>query len=112
MKYTEEQLLEAIKNSAGIMSTIADRLNCNWHTAKKKIDENEIVKVAYESECERVLDLAESKMIGMVEKEDGQMIRYLLSTKGKKRGFSERYEVTGKDGEDLFSVFKKNLQEE
>ena len=83
MKYTEKQLLEVIKNSAGIMSTIADRLKCNWHTAKKKIEESETVKQAYESECERVLDLAESKMIKLIDQEDGQMIRYLLSTKGK-----------------------------
>jgi hypothetical protein len=109
--YTREEVLAAItgddprylKNgkrmgSAGIVSTIADRLGCAWHTARKQIDKWESTKRAFDDEGERVLDLAESKMMVAINEGDGRMIRYILSTKGKARGYTERQEITGADG--------------
>lgn len=93
LNFTEEEMLNAIKGSAGIISTIADNLNCQWHSAHKYIQKYESAKQAYEDECERMLDTAESELKKLIEKGDPQMIRYILSTKGKKRGFSEKQEI-------------------
>jgi len=50
--YTKEQVLEAVKNSAGVMEYIAQRLNCNWHTAKKYVEKWEETEDAFAvSEC-------------------------------------------------------------
>jgi len=93
LEYTEEEILSAIKGSAGIISTIADNLGCSWHTADKYIKEHESCVEAYNDETERVLDLAESEMIKLIEGGEIQMIKYMLSTKGKKRGYTEKQEI-------------------
>ena len=100
-KYTTEDLLKAISGSAGIMSTIADRMQCAWHTARTHIEANEEASQALLNETEGVLDMAEGKLFLAVESGDSQMIKYLLSTKGKKRGYTERKEMDFGDDRDI-----------
>jgi len=94
--YTAQAFIDVIPDSAGIISTIAKRVGCAWHTAKKYCSEDTTpfvtVAQAYANECQRVLDMAESKCLEAVRSGDGPMIRYYLSTKGKERGYSERRE--------------------
>lgn len=92
-EFTDEQITEAIKGSGGIMSTIADRMGVSWYTAQKFVQRNEVTKQAYEDEKETMLDMVESKAIDAIRANDAQMIRYYLSTKGKKRGFTEKQEI-------------------
>lgn len=92
-------VLAAIKGSNAIVSTVADRLGCSWETAKKYIDRWEETRTAYEAERQRVVDFAENKMLRLIESEDGPMIRFFLRMKAKDRGYVERQEITGKDGE-------------
>jgi hypothetical protein len=96
-KPTAQELIDAIPGSGGIVTVIAKRAGCSWHTARKWIDSYPSVLVAYENECERLLDMAESEVILAIRNHDLQMVRYYLSTKGKKRGYTERTEITGKD---------------
>jgi len=90
------------QGSLGIISTIAGRVGCAWHTAKKYCNRETTslvtVAEAYEDEVERSLDFTESKMFEQIQSGDGPMIRYHLSTKGKDRGYSERHEVAGPGG--------------
>jgi len=96
--YLAQQFIDAIPGTGGIITAIAKKVGCDWHTAKKYIDTYATVGQAYQDECEKVLDLAESKVIEMIHASDGQMVRYYLSTKGKRRGYTERQEITGADG--------------
>jgi len=91
--FETSELLKAIKGSAGIMSTIAKKLNCDWHTAKKRIDENDDALKAYNNENENVLDLAESKLIENINDNDNTAIIFYLKTKGRNRGYVERQEI-------------------
>lgn len=43
----------------------------------------------------------DGRLVGWVERPDGNMVRYILSTLGKNEGFTERKEITG-DGQPLF----------
>ena len=88
-----ELVLEAIKDSGAVMSTIADRLGVSWHTAKKQIDKHEETQEAYRDEEEITLDKAESALHRAIEKDDIQAAKWLLATKGKKRGYSEKHQV-------------------
>lgn len=94
----KEDVLTAINDSGGIMSTIAKRLSCDWHTAKKWCHKFEETAQALDDETEKVLDLAESKLYASINEGNTQDAKWLLSTKGKRRGFSERHEITGADG--------------
>ena len=78
--YTAKQFVEAIPGTGGIMTAIAHRVGCDWHTARNFIDRHPSVRAAYDAECESVLDMAEAKTIEAIRDGDGQMIRYYLST--------------------------------
>jgi hypothetical protein len=96
--YTAAQMIAAIPSSGGIVSTIAKRVGCDWHTVKTFIDTYPTVKAAYDNECEKVLDMAESVLLKNIENGDSADAKWYLSRKGKRRGYVERSEVTGADG--------------
>ena len=100
-KYHVEQFIKAIPDSLGIISAIAKRVGCEWHTAKWWIDHKPTVRKAYDDECENALDMVETRMFQVINRRDGGMIRYYLSTKGKRRGYTERHEITGTDGAEI-----------
>jgi hypothetical protein len=101
VRFTAERFLKAIPGSAGIISTIAQRVGCSWHTARKWIDAHPTIKRIYDDEREGILDLAEAKLIGAIKDGDLGAIKYYLGTQGKHRGYVERQEVTGADGEPI-----------
>lgn len=87
--YKRQELLEAIKNSGGIITTIALALGCDWHTAKANIDRYEETRDAYRDELETGLDLVEGKAFEQARGGDGAMIRFILATKGRARGYGD-----------------------
>ena len=84
----KKELLEAIKGSYGIMSTVAARLHCDWHTADDAIKRFPEALQAMADEGESVLDFTEGKAIERIKDGDSVMIRFMLATKGKKRGYT------------------------
>jgi len=95
--FKKEEILNAIKDSGSIVSTIAKRLGVSWHTAKSYIESHEETKKAYEDEKEIILDSAEDVLFDSIIKgKDIQSSKWLLSTKGKSRGYSEKYEIESK----------------
>jgi hypothetical protein len=50
------------------------------------------------------LDFTESKMFEQIRDGNTTLIKFYLATKGKKRGYVERQEITGSDGEKLFEI--------
>ena len=56
--------------TGGIISTIAERVGCAWHTAKKYIETHPTVKQAYENEKRKVDDKAVSNVYGAIAKGD------------------------------------------
>jgi hypothetical protein len=106
--YTAKQFIDAIPGTGGIVSTIADRVGCKWHTAKKYIEKYPTVKDVYNEEIERVIDLAEGVLIQNIQiaakqakagrAVDTADVKWFLSRKAKTRGYVERQEVTGADG--------------
>lgn len=89
----DEVLLAAIKGSGAVMSTVAKRLKIDWTTAKNYIDASPVTKQAFLDEEETVLDMCESTLHNAVKAKDTAAAKWLLATKGKKRGYSEKHEV-------------------
>ena len=106
--YKAQDFIDAIKGSGGIVSTIAARVGCNWHTVKKWIDKYPTIKAAYDDECETIGDLAESvimRNIQLAQKAQGSADGPVDSSDAKwylsrvRRGkFATRQEHTGEDG--------------
>ena len=103
MSYKAADFIKAIEGSGGIISTIANRVNCSWNTAQKYIKDYPTVADAYEEEIERVIDLAEGVLIKNIQNAAKQAqaghdvdtadVKWFLSRKAKSRGYVERQEV-------------------
>lgn len=91
--YDITTIKNAILESGGLYTNIARVLGCEWHTAKKYVEMYEETKRAYDNENEGLLDLAESKLIENINKNDDTAIIFYLKTKGKNRGYIERQEI-------------------
>lgn len=87
--YKKADILNAIKDSGGIVTTVALALKCDWHTAKANIEKYEETREAFDGELETGLDLVEGKAYSQARNGDGAMIRFILATKGRKRGYGE-----------------------
>src|SRR5574344_397389 len=97
----KKELLDNIRGSYGIISTIAARLHCNWHTVDETIKLYPECMQALADENESVLDFTEGKAIERIKDGDGTMIRFMLATKGKKRGYTYEDKLEDDDtGED------------
>ena len=94
--FSKKIVLKAIKDSYGVVGTIAGRLACDWNTAKRYIDKWPETQQAILDERESYLDLTENACIDRIKQGDGSMIRFVLATKGKKRGYGT--EDAGNDG--------------
>lgn len=98
--YRKTDILEAIKGSGGIVTTVALALNCDWHTAKANIDLYEETREAFSGELETGLDLVEGKAYAQAKNGDSAMIRFILATKGRNRGYGETPPITAETAED------------
>lgn len=98
-RYKTSVFEQAIPGSGGIISTIAKRVGCDWSTARKRIRESPKLTELYNNERETILDMAESTIFTSIRNGDTQDAKWLLSRLGKDRGYSERQEITGRDGE-------------
>lgn len=110
LKYEKCDIEKAIKGSGGIMTTIATRLGCSWHTAKKKIAEFDLQEL-YDDETETVGDMVEGMLYKNIKSGDVASILFYLKTKGKNRGYSERNQLDHLNNGGTFDsptvVFKK-----
>ena len=72
----------------------------------KKDDQEFRSAIEGEDYEERLMDFVESKLIKKAESDDTAVIIFMAKTKCKKRGYVERQEHTGPDGENLFINFR------
>ena len=120
--FTTEQLIDAIRDSNGNMSVIAERLNCSWATARQYIGDDTDAKEFYKGENEKMLDKAEKIIADSLDQttdhaEQLQTAKWLLATKGGGRGYgakSNKFNVlhgyiSNNDPLDLSEMFSMKL---
>lgn len=93
MKISAEKLITAAEKSNGIMSVCARLAGINRRTVEKYFELVPEAKNAFMEQREVIIDLAESKLLNMVNAGDKDAVFFLLKTIGKKRGYSERSET-------------------
>ena len=94
---TNDAIFEAIKDSGGIMSTIARKLGVTWHTADSWIRESGELMEALNDEKETILDMAESTLLKRIKEGDEQSAKWYLSKIGKQRGYGDSLALEGGD---------------
>lgn len=106
-KFTAEEMAQALTEAKGFISVVAKRLGCNQSTVRNYIARYACCREAVENSREAMKDFAESKLFKLVDEENITAIIFYLKTQGRDRGYIERQEVTGKDGEDIVFVIKE-----
>lgn len=96
------QLIEAIHAKQGVLSQVARALGISLQTIYYHRDRYATVAQAIidarDTFDTELLDEGEIKLREAVREGRAWAVRYVLSTKGKHRGYVERQEVTGGDG--------------
>ena len=114
----KKRLLEALEVPLGIVTTACNSVNIARATHYNWMNDDADYRAAVQELEDVVLDFAESKLMQKIrgiqigkevqgetviydkEPSDAAIIFY-LKTKGKKRGYIERQELTGAEGKDL-----------
>lgn len=109
-KLTMLRVEKAVTGSFGVMKDIAAKLKCSRQALYDFLakDENKYILDLIANETDDLLDTAESALGKLLRarKPDFQTIKFILTTKGKKRGYTLKYEVEGKNY-DVQSIMKE-----
>jgi len=100
-------MINALVEALGIVTMackkvgIARKTHYEWYKSDPKYKE------AVDDVLEIALDFAESMLHKQIQDNDTTATIFYLKTKGKKRGYIERQEITGADGERINISFTK-----
>lgn len=105
-KFTVQQFKDAIPGTGGIVSAIAGRVGCDWHTAREYIDKYPSVKQVWSDERSKINDKAKHNVIKAINDGDLQMSKWWLQVMDDEFLPRQRSEVTGADGGDVRHVLE------
>ena len=102
-KLSQKKVLNAMKDSYGVLTTIADRCDVTRVWMHKYVNKkgNEKIKELLQQERDCLIDLAEIKMVEIIKRGDSGMIRWFLSTMGKSRGYSTKEDFSNQQFEPI-----------
>lgn len=104
MALTVKQLAEAIEKCGGNVAEAARSLKVTRWALQKRIANNKELQQLVADAREETVDLAESMAKQQIREGNTAMIIFTLKTLGKERGYVERQEITGKDGDILIKL--------
>jgi Bacterial regulatory protein, Fis family len=100
-RYKKAEIAEALRRTLGVRSAAANALGCVPATITKYLKQYpDLADVQREAEASAI-DLAESKLYKLIQSGNLTAIMFFLRTKGRGRGYNERYEISGPDGKDI-----------
>ena len=97
-RYTAAQFIEAMQGTGGIVSALAERLGCDWHTARAGIDRWPTVERAWANERAKVTDLAQRNVIKAIKDADLPTSKWWLQLMDPEFVPKEKREITVPDG--------------
>lgn len=90
--YTAEEIIEAVKDSRGFVTTIAKKLGCARPYVYQLAKKFPTVQAAIDNEREGLKDFVEGKLIQQIDGGNITAIIFYLKTQAKDRGYIERVE--------------------
>lgn len=105
MKYTDEEIAQALKDALGIITKAALKLGADRGSIAERVRRSEYLRNAWKEAKETALDLCEDRLLAGINNGEPWAIKYMLSTQGGERGYKERREVEMRPaGPDLSAV--------
>tara|TARA_R110002153_G_scaffold181638_1_gene334938 strand:- start:1162 stop:1518 length:357 start_codon:yes stop_codon:yes gene_type:complete len=96
-EHHKKALLEALEKSLGVVTTACKQVGIG-RTTFYEYYKDPIFKLEVDSIQDVALDFAESHLHQQIKDGNTAATIFYLKTKGKKRGFVERQEITGAEG--------------
>ena len=97
----KKAMIAALEKSLGIVTSACKIVGISRNTFYNYCKDDEVFKTKVDDIENIALDFAESKLHNMIAAENTAAVIFYLKTKGKKRGYIERNEVTGADGSQI-----------
>ena len=97
-KQMQKVTLEALEKSLGVVTTAVKQVGIARSTFYEWINKDEEFKSKVNDIQNIALDFAESQLHKQIQGGNTAATIFLLKTKGKKRGYVERQEITGAEG--------------
>jgi len=97
----KKQMIEAMEKTLGIVTSAAKMVGINRSTHYIWMEKDEEYRHKINSISDLALDFVESQLFKSIENHSDTATIFYLKTKGKKRGYIERQEITGADGDKL-----------
>lgn len=98
-RFTPEQMVTALTASKGLVYLAAKRLKCDPETVSRYCKRYPAVQAVKEALRGQMVDLAEQKLWESIQKGEPWGITLCLKTLGRDRGYVERQELTGAEGQ-------------
>lgn len=89
-KYTEAQIVAALKKTHGMVYLAAAKLGCDATTIYERAKTSEAIANVLASERGVMLDTAENKLLGAIKKSEPWAIQFALKMLGKNRGYADK----------------------
>ena len=104
--FDEEEIEDALHAAHGLVATAAKMLSASGRKisrqgVQKYIDKSERLKAVLHEERETLKDFAEGELYKLMKAGDKSAIMFFLKCQAKDRGYIERQEFTGRDGQPL-----------
>jgi len=96
-EHNKKALLEALEKALGVVTTACRQAGVGRTTYYEYLKDKDFKKQVEEIQ-DVALDFAESQLHQQIQDGNTAATIFLLKTKGKKRGFVERQEITGAEG--------------
>lgn len=87
-----------LRRTSGMVFVASEQLGCSYLTMRRRIEKSPRLQRVKEQAEGYLVDIGELKLKEAVLAGNLPAIKYLLSTKGKNRGYVERQETSGADG--------------
>jgi len=94
----KESLLKSLEQSLGVVTVACKKADIPRSTFYKWLKEDEVFALEVKEIENVALDFAESQLHKQISENSTAATIFYLKTKGKKRGYIERQEITGVDG--------------
>ena len=94
----KESLLKSLEQSLGVVTVACKKADIPRSTYYKWLNDDEVFAKNVKEIENVALDFAESQLHKQISENSTAATIFYLKTKGKKRGYIERQEITGADG--------------
>jgi len=100
-KFTADEVEKALRDTGGFVTYAAKKLGCHYTTVLNYLKRSKRLRQVKEEIEEAYIDLGEVELIKKMKSGDLGAICFYLKCKAKNRGYIERMEHGGMDGDSI-----------